>query len=239
MGPVWHPMRCRSMLKAVVFDLDGTLTVLNLPLEAMRRDTKAYFISKGAPTELFEPADGISSSTTKARDYFLSRGISSDRWKKYESEMDAILDKHEASATKQVILMEDTIAVINGLKDLGLKTAILTNNGRGSVNTILEQTKLGGLFDIIQTRHESPRAKPFPDGLLKIVARLDVERNESIYVGDAGIDAVAAERAGIEFWGVTTGETNHESLRRSGASLTLDSLSHVLAEVRIRIGVNK
>jgi phosphoglycolate phosphatase len=227
------------MLKALVFDLDGTLTVLNLPLEAMRRDTKGYFISKGVPTELFEPADGISSSTTKAREYFLSSGMSRNRWKNYESEMDAILDKHEASATKQVILMEDTIEVINGLKDLGLKTAILTNNGRGSVNAILEQTELGGLFDIIQTRHESPRAKPFPDGLLKIVARLDVEQNEAIYVGDAGIDAVAAKRAGIEFWGVTTGEIDRESLLRAGASLTLESLSRVLAEVRIRIGVDK
>ena len=227
------------MLKAVVFDLDGTLTVLNLPLEAMRRDTKAYFISKGVPAELFEPANGISSSTTKARGYFLSSDMSLDRWKKYETEMDAILDKHEASATKQVILMDDTIEVIGGITDIGLKTAILTNNGRSSVDAILEQTKLGGLFDIIQTRHESPRAKPFPDGLLKIVARLDVERNEAVYVGDAGIDAVAAKRAGIEFWGVTTGETNHESLLRAGASLTFESLSRVLAEVRNRIGVDK
>jgi len=227
------------MLKAVVFDLDGTLTVLNLPLEAMRKDTKAYFISKGVPTDLFEPVDGISSSTTKAMEYFFSTGMSPDRWKKYESEMDTILDKHEASATKQVILMEDTVEAINGIKDLGLKTAILTNNGRGSVNAILEQTELGGLFDIIQTRHESPRAKPFPDGLLKIVARLDVERNEAVYVGDAGIDAVAAKRAGIEFWGVTTGEIDRESLLCAGASMTLESLSHVLAEVRIRIGVDK
>ena len=227
------------MLKAVVFDLDGTLTVLNLPLDAMRKDTKTYFISKGVPTELFEPADGISSSTTKAREYFLSIGISPARWKKYESEMDTILDKHEASATKQVILMEDTVEAINGIKDLGLKTAILTNNGRVSVNAILEQTELGDLFDIIQTRHESPRAKPFPDGLLKIVARLDVERNEAIYVGDAGIDAVAAKRAGIEFWGVTTGEIDRESLLRAGALMTLESLSRVLAAVRNRIGADK
>ncbi len=227
------------MLKAVVFDLDGTLTVLNLPLEAMRKDTKAYFISKGVPTNLFEPADGISSSTTKAREYFLSTGMFPDVWKKHESEMDAILDKHEASVTKQVTLMEDTVEVINGIKDLGLKTAILTNNGRGSVNAILKQVELGGLFDVIQTRHESPRAKPFPDGLLKIVARLDVERNEAIYVGDAGIDAVAAMRAGIEFWGVTTGEIDRESLLGAGAAMTLESLSHVLAEVRIRIGVDK
>ncbi|MCK4279968.1 MAG: HAD family hydrolase [Candidatus Thorarchaeota archaeon] len=227
------------MLKAVVFDLDGTLTVLNLPLEAMRKDTKAYFISKGVPTNLFEPADGISSSTTKAREYFLSTGMFPDVWKKHESEMDAILDKHEASATKQVTLMEDTVEVINGIKDLGLKTAILTNNGRGSVNAILEQVELGGLFDVIQTRHESPRAKPFPDGLLKIVARLDVERDEAIYVGDAGIDAVAAMRAGVEFWGVTTGEIDRESLLGAGAAMTLESLSHVLAEVRNRIGVDK
>ena len=60
------------MLKVLVFDLDGTITHLTLPLEAMRRDTKAYYISKGLPSETFESADGISSSTGKARTYFLN-----------------------------------------------------------------------------------------------------------------------------------------------------------------------
>ena len=63
------------MLKALVFDMDGTITHLTLPLEAMRSDTTKYFISKGLPPELLEPADGISSTTGKARDYFLNNGF--------------------------------------------------------------------------------------------------------------------------------------------------------------------
>ena len=58
-------------------------------------------------------------------------------------------------------------------------------------------------------------------------------------MGYDGIDAVAAKRAGIEFWGVTTGEVDRESLLSAGASITLESLSHVLAEVRIRIVAEK
>jgi len=57
------------VLKALVFDMDGTITELALPLEAMRADTKEYYIAKGLPAEILEPADGISSSTAKARDY--------------------------------------------------------------------------------------------------------------------------------------------------------------------------
>ncbi|MCK5240654.1 MAG: hypothetical protein KAR33_13945, partial [Candidatus Thorarchaeota archaeon] len=69
-----------TMLKAVVFDLDGTITKLKLPLELMRSDAKLFYISEGLPSELLEPADGISSSTAKAREYFLSNGISMNEW---------------------------------------------------------------------------------------------------------------------------------------------------------------
>ena len=84
-----------TMLKAIVFDMDGTITVLKLPLEAMRRDTKEYYISKGFPPGQFETSDGISSSTGKAHKYFLSSGYSEDDWETMESEMDTILSRHE------------------------------------------------------------------------------------------------------------------------------------------------
>jgi HAD superfamily hydrolase (TIGR01549 family) len=223
------------MLKAVFFDLDGTLTVLSLPLDAMRRDTKEYYRGQGAPDNLFDAADGISSSRVKAKEYFFSQGVSESDWERMESEVDKTLSGHEGWAATNAKLIDGTIDVVRELKSLGLKTAILTNNGRTAVDLILKQLPLQDLFDVIQTRNESPSPKPFPDGLNKLLNHVGMQAKEVVYVGDARIDAAAATRAGIEFWGVTTGETPEADLIKAGASQVFNSLHEIINEVRSRI----
>ncbi|MFX1481737.1 MAG: HAD family hydrolase [Promethearchaeota archaeon] len=219
------------MLKALVFDMDGTITVLKLPLEAMRNDTKEYYISKGYPSDQFEESDGISSSTGKARDFFLSNGFSLDEWNKMESEVDSILTQHEGFAAADAVPIKGALDIVQRIRDAGLKTAILTNNGRPALNRIMEQIPLREYFDVIQTRHESPMPKPYPAGLLKIASELGIDAKEMIYVGDALIDATAAKRAGIDFWGVATGETSRDRLSKAGASKVFSSLNGVLDAV--------
>ncbi|KXH77176.1 MAG: hypothetical protein AM326_05545 [Candidatus Thorarchaeota archaeon SMTZ-45] len=215
------------MLKALVFDMDGTITHLTLPLEDMRKDTKEYYISKGLPPGLLEPADGISSTTGKARDYFLNNGLTIDEWNTIEAEVDRILSQHEGFAADTATPIEGSLEIVKELRDLGFKLAILTNNGRPALDKIMKQIPLRENFDIIQTRHESPRPKPFPDGLLKIAFDLGVSPSEVVYIGDALIDATAARRAGIEFWGVSTGETAPDVLYDAGASKVFTSLKDV------------
>ncbi|UCE09171.1 MAG: HAD-IA family hydrolase [Candidatus Thorarchaeota archaeon] len=223
------------MLEAVIFDLDGTLTVLALPLDAMRRDTKAFYINQGLPSDMLEPADGISSTRVKAREYFFERGISNDAWSAMQHSVDSILSKHEASSAIGAMLIDGVLPVVEQIRSMGLKTAILTNNGREAVDLILKELPLQGLFDVIQTRNESPNPKPFPEGLLKVVDRLGVSVSKTLYVGDARIDGVAAGRAGIEFWGVSTGETSEGDLYSVGAALVTDALSEILKHIRIRM----
>ena len=222
------------VLKALVFDMDGTITKLALPLEAMRSDTKEYYIAKGLPAEILEPADGISSSTAKARDYFLSNGYSLDDWIIMEREVDIILDRHEGSAAESAEPLSGALGVVKKIRALGFLTAILTNNGRSSVDKILTQIPLVEHFQIIQTRHESPLPKPHPDGLVKIIGDLNVEPEEAVYIGDALIDGTAADRAGIEFWGVATGETSASALLDAGATQVFESLDGILQEVLSR-----
>lgn len=210
--------------------MDGTITELSLPLEQMRQDTKDYYVSKGFPVELLEPADGISSSTAKAKEYFLSSGFSVKEWEFMENEVDTILSQHEGFAAANASLINGTLDIVRRIRQAGLRTAILTNNSRSSVEKIMQQIPLAQYFDLIQTRHESPQPKPYPDGLLKLADELGVTLAEVVYVGDALIDAMAASRAGIEFWGVATGETPAKVLQHAGASLVFDSLSGVLVE---------
>jgi HAD superfamily hydrolase (TIGR01549 family) len=207
--------------------MDGTITHLTLPLEDMRRDTKDYYIKRGLPPELLEPADGISSTTAKARDYFLNNEFTIEEWTDMEVEVDEILSQHEGFAADTATPIEGSLQIAKKLRRMGFKTAILTNNGRPALDKIMKHIPLQDNFDIIQTRHESPKPKPFPDGLLKIASDLGVIPSEVVYVGDALIDATAASRAGIEFWGVSTGETAAQVLIDAGASRVFTSLDEV------------
>ncbi|MFW9962163.1 MAG: HAD family hydrolase [Candidatus Sifarchaeia archaeon] len=216
-----------------MFDMDGTITHLTLPLEDMRNDTKEYYLSKGLPPNLLEPADGISSTTGKARDYFLNNGFTAEEWTVMEVEVDRILSQHEGFAADTATPIEGSLEIAKELRSLGFKIAILTNNGRPALDKIMKQIPLQENFDIIQTRHESPKPKPFPDGLLKIASDLGVSPNEVVYVGDALIDATAAKRAGIEFWGVVTGETASDVLYNAGASKVFTSLKGVFEAARL------
>ncbi len=222
------------MLKALIFDMDGTITELSLPLEAMRQDTKNYFIERGLPSHLLDMADGISSTTAKAREYFLTHGYDLPQWNHMEQEVDEILSTHEGFAAESAKLLDGTLDVVKKLRQQGYLTAILTNNGRSTVEKIMKQIPLKEYFDVIQTRHESPQPKPHPDGLLKIISDLGLDKSEVVYVGDAIIDATAATRAGIEFWGAATGETPKEVLRNAGASKVFHSLDEILDEAILR-----
>jgi phosphoglycolate phosphatase len=222
-------------MKAVIFDLDGTITELTLPLDAMRRDTKEFFVSKGFPKDQFESTDGISSSRQKAREYFCSNGLSKSDWDKMQAELDKILSAHENWAATDADIIDGALETVDDLRKRGLKTAILTNNNREAVNAIMERIPLGSYFDVIQTRHESPNPKPFPDGLLMVAEMLEVALSDSVYVGDARIDGAAAQRAGMEFWGILSGETDRQNLLNAGASMVFDSIKDIVSEVDGRI----
>ena len=223
------------MLKAVVFDLDGTLTVLTVPLEAMRRDTKQFLFNRGLPEGIIDRSDGISSSTFKAKAHFLSQGMALSEWERLEAEIESMLSGYESSAAEDVRPIDGALDVVREVRARGLKTAILTNNGRQAVDIVLGMIPMGSLFDLVQTRNESPTPKPFPDGLMAIARKLGVKMTEAVYVGDASIDAAAAARAGIEFWGVTTGETSRDILLSGGAKLVFGSLGEILPPIDDRL----
>jgi HAD superfamily hydrolase (TIGR01549 family) len=224
-----------ELLKAVIFDLDGTITKLILPLEEMRDDTKKFFIDKGLPSDLVEPADGISSTKHKALTYFEERGLTPEEWNKWCEDLDVVLDSHETETAERVELIEESLGVVDQIKELGLKTAILTNSGRHAVDIIVKKVQLKPHFELIQTRSESNRPKPYPDGIHQVIEKLGITMDEAIYVGDATIDGVASKKAGIEFWGVTTGETPAEVLLKVGASKVFNSLHEVLQEIKAHI----
>jgi phosphoglycolate phosphatase-like HAD superfamily hydrolase len=69
-----------------------------------------------------------------------------------------------------------------------------------------------------------------------VLDKLNLSLNDAVYVGDARIDGAAAQRAGLEFWGIASGETDKPNLMKAGASKVFDSIVDIIHEVDRRLG---
>jgi HAD superfamily hydrolase (TIGR01549 family) len=80
----------------------------------------------------------------------------------------------------------------------GYKTAIATNR-TNTIQEVLRVFDLKSDFDLVVSALDVPRAKPYPDILIRIVDHFDVAPHEIIYIGDSELDEAAAKGAGVPF----------------------------------------
>lgn len=107
--------------------------------------------------------------------------------------------RHERAGLEGATLIEHAGEVLNALKDLGYPLALLTNNGRAAVEEVLNTFGLAGMFEVVVSREDVPSPKPNPEGIALILHRLRCEPAGAYMIGDAWIDGLAAQRAGVRF----------------------------------------
>jgi HAD superfamily hydrolase (TIGR01509 family) len=155
-------------LKAVIFDMDGTVTDSPLDFDRIRADC-------GIP-----PGRSVLEH--------LAALPEADRRR-----AQAVLAQHERRAAAECVLKEGAREAIEALRARGLKTALLTRNSAESVRTVL--ARFGLRFDCWLSR-EDAEPKPSPEAVLKIASRFGVEPQEVLMVGDYVFDVQAGRAAG-------------------------------------------
>ncbi|MHC4591458.1 MAG: HAD family hydrolase [Planctomycetota bacterium] len=157
-----------SFIKAVVFDMDGTLTVSPLDFDAIRAESG---IPEGhAVLEWLEGAP-----ETQRRQAM------------------QVLLRHERRAAADCTLSDGAKEVTEELARRGIKTALLTRNSAESVETVLRRFDLR--FDCWISR-ESAEPKPSPEPVLKIAEQLGLLPEQLLVVGDYVFDVEAGRAAG-------------------------------------------
>ena len=157
-------------LKAVLFDMDGTITRPLLDFPRIKRD-----MGLSAEALILE---SLAAMTSAAR----ARAME-------------VLEHHERLAAEASQLNDGAEELLLWLAERGLKTGIITRNSRVSVETVFARHALR--FDVIISREDAV-PKPDPDGLHLALASLRVSADEAVYVGDHAIDVVAGRAAGVK-----------------------------------------
>ena len=100
----------------------------------------------------------------------------------------------------EVELYPDVLDYLKTLKAKGVKTALITNRNRRSVDKAMQKyCHAEELFDYIVTGDITENFKPHPEPILKCLKYSGVDKKDFVYIGDAENDRLAAERAGVDF----------------------------------------
>jgi HAD superfamily hydrolase (TIGR01549 family) len=154
-------------LRAVLFDMDGTLTRPTLDFRAVRAEI-------GLPEPLLENMLALPKGATRDRAF-------------------ALLEKHEEAAALSSVLNPGTREILSFLEERGIRTGLVTRNSRKSVRQTL--ARHGLRFDAIRSREDGP-VKPDPFAILGLCEELGALPEETLLVGDYKYDIQAGERAG-------------------------------------------
>ncbi|MHC4132053.1 MAG: HAD family hydrolase [Planctomycetota bacterium] len=156
-------------IKAVIFDLDGTLTQPFFDFDAIREEM-------GLARDAGPVLEVMNSMTDQHR-----------------QNAEAILYEHEHRAVVQSTLNPGARQTLDWLRQSGIQIGVLTRNRRDNAEAVANKHNLK--FDAIVGRDDGP-VKPDSFGVLHLCRQFGVNPQQTMVVGDYLFDILCAKTAG-------------------------------------------
>lgn len=210
------------MIKAVIFDLDGTVLDTLPDLNACMNEALEKF---GCPRISME----------ETRRYvghgglrFAELSLPEDRRAQAEHfYKDVYCPVHFACKNTLTKVFEGEADCLAALRAAGIKLAIVTNKSQPAA-TALAQTLLAPYgFSVVFGNRDGIPVKPDPASTFEVLKQLGVSPAEAVFVGDGDTDVQTAANAGMRCVSVLWGYRSREQLVRAGASLFAESFSQL------------
>jgi HAD superfamily hydrolase (TIGR01549 family) len=214
-------------IKAVIFDIDGTLIKFVLDYKSSRAEVIQFLTNQGFPQSLFSMKENIFEMLKKAELYMKNNGAEKNKIKTIKQGVFSIADHHEMEAANATSMLPGVLETLKNLKNMGLKMAIFTMNGEKSTSHIMRTFKLGQFFDAIATRESATKVKPDPAHLDTVLSALKIKPEETIVVGDSTLDMKCANELNIKSVGISTGISLPKELIAAGASYLISSFTDI------------
>jgi HAD superfamily hydrolase (TIGR01549 family) len=185
-------MFIKNKIKLYIFDLDGVLLDSSKNMSLAWQDVKKK-LNINIPFFEYKKHIGLPFFTI-----LKNIGIKKDYFKIKKIYSESSIKNFK----KKTTLFKNTIKVINTLKRKS-KIAILTSKDTLRTNYVLKKKKLK--FDCVITSDNVKNGKPNKEGVLKILSKLKIKKENTVYIGDTKVDELTAKNAKIRFlyanWG--------------------------------------
>jgi HAD superfamily hydrolase (TIGR01509 family) len=211
------------MIKAVIFDIDGTLIdSVDLHAQAWKEAFKHF--GKDIPYE------DVRHQIGKGGDQLMPVFFSKEELKEFGSEM----EKYRGRLFKRDFLPK--VRPFPKVRELfetilsdGLSIALASS---AKEEELKEYKKIAHIEDLVEeetSADDADKSKPHPDIFEAALERLGVEPGETIVVGDTPYDAQAAGKINLRTIGVLCGGFPEAELKAAGCTVIYKDPAHLLA----------
>lgn len=206
------------MKKLVIFDLDGTLlnTIEDLAQSANYALEKNEFATHSMASYPFFVGNGVRR--------LITRVLPEDH--RDEETIDRLLkdfkEYYNEHCTQYTRPYDGMPELLMDLHEMGVRMAVASNKYQLAVDKIIHHYFPDINFVAIEGQREGMNIKPDPSVVFAILAKAQVPKAETLYVGDSGVDMETARRACVDSVGVTWGFRPQKELNEYHANCIVD-----------------
>jgi phosphoglycolate phosphatase len=209
-----NPMR----VKAVIFDLDGTLANFNLDYKTVRAEVKSYLVKRGVPASALSVKESVFEMLRKTEIFARNSDKPAKFLEEIRNEALAMTEKYEIEAAATTSLMPGAVETLKALRQMKLKIGLCTINSEKAVNYILNRFGITDLFDVTVPRNKVNQFKPNPEHIETALKALGASANDTVIVGDSVTDMQSAKELKAVAVGLPTGVSTTKQLMHNGAN---------------------
>jgi N-acetyl-D-muramate 6-phosphate phosphatase len=181
----------RMPLRAVLFDLDGTV------LDTAPDMVGALNVLRGEHGLAAMPYEAVRACVSHGAGRVVRAGFADAGPEQFAALQRRFLEIYAANLSRETHLFPGMEQVLHGLTERGLACGIVTNKAAWLTDPLLEQLGLRGRFACVVSGDTVSERKPHPLPMLHAAKLVGFAPGDCIYVGDAERDVQAARAAGM------------------------------------------
>lgn len=210
------------MLKALLFDFDGTLLNTNdLIIKTFMHVLEDRFPGQYSPQDCLK---FIGPSLIETFEQIAPNEVDEmiDKYRKWNHE------HHDELVTEY----EGVLTTLEQLKEQGIRLAIVSTKKRDTIKKGLEVMGASHLFEFLIGLDDVKHVKPHPEPVLLAIEKLGINKDEAMMIGDNYHDIEAGKNAGVKTAGVAWSIKGEEFLRQYNPDYILQYMTDLLTIVK-------
>lgn len=212
----------KKMLKAVIFDLDGTILDT---LGDLTASTNYALAKNNLPQRSLEEVRSFVGNGIRL---LIERSVPSNIEKSFVDSCFEDFKEHYKNNSAVLTKPYSGIpTLVKALRNMGIKTAVVSNKADFAVQVLVEKY-FPSLFDYYVGEKEGVRRKPYPDSVFCALDYLCVSAEQCVYVGDSDVDIETARNSNIKCIAVTWGFRDRAFLEAHNPDYVADTPNEIL-----------
>lgn len=211
-----------SPLKAVLFDLDGTLvdSVRDLA-ESVNLTREHYGLNR-------LPDATVTAFIGNGVYNLLGKSLETGDQTKIQEAYEIFQGHYRTHCVDHTKPFPGAFDLLNTLKEKNVRMGVVSNKPQEFTDLVLKQLNLAPYFGVAFGPESTTNRKPHPEPLLTALRQLGVPPEDAVMVGDSIVDIQAAQAVPLRVAVLTHGYNSREALSTAKPDWIVDSLTDLI-----------